>query len=99
MVAYYREVRQLKKLNRFIKTPIMSDKVIETLISKGINFAKAEDACKALLRFATDKSVNGMYDLNVGSERTQLTGVIILRACTDDRAPGRCTRWIYGPRP
>ena len=38
----------------------MSDQVVEKLLSKGIKFAHIEDACKAVLRFATDKSVNGM---------------------------------------
>jgi len=47
----------------FIATPIMSEKVVETLGSQlksvGAEFAEVEDSVKAVMRVATDKSING----------------------------------------
>jgi NAD(P)-dependent dehydrogenase (short-subunit alcohol dehydrogenase family) len=44
----------------FVKTPIMSEAVMEGLLKKGVKFAELGDAKTAALRLAGDKSVNGM---------------------------------------
>lgn len=43
----------------FVKTAIISDEVIDRLESHGIEFAEKEDAARAVLHIASDKSMNG----------------------------------------
>jgi hypothetical protein len=43
----------------YTKTNIVSPAVIERLESKGVKFSLKEDCAAAMLRIATDKSVNG----------------------------------------
>jgi hypothetical protein len=48
-------------MERYTQTSIMSAAVAERLKSKGIEFSLREDCAAAMLRIATDKSINGMY--------------------------------------
>lgn len=50
-----------RDLCRYVRTPILTDTVAEYLISKGINFALPEDCAKAMLVFASDRSINGTF--------------------------------------
>lgn len=45
----------------FIKTQIISEQVADVLMSKGIVFAEKEDAGKAVLHLASDRSFNGEF--------------------------------------
>lgn len=45
--------------SRYVHTPILSDKVINYLTSKGVNFATVEDCAAAILRIASDQSLHG----------------------------------------
>jgi hypothetical protein len=44
---------------RFIKTKILAPVVIEKLTEAGYEFAEVEDAAKALMKIASDSSING----------------------------------------
>ena len=44
---------------RYIRTPIIGEEAQERLSSRGIEFALEEDAAKAMLKIASDTSVNG----------------------------------------
>jgi NAD(P)-dependent dehydrogenase (short-subunit alcohol dehydrogenase family) len=46
---------------RYTQTTIMSAAVVERLKSKGVEFSLREDCTAAMLKIATDKTVNGMY--------------------------------------
>jgi hypothetical protein len=46
---------------RYTQTTIMSDAVVERLKSRGVEFSLREDCTAAMLRIATDKTVNGTY--------------------------------------
>jgi hypothetical protein len=48
-------------MRRYTQTSIMSAAVAERLKSKGIEFSLREDCAAAMLRIATDKSINGTY--------------------------------------
>ncbi|KAK5207864.1 hypothetical protein LTR41_006376 [Exophiala xenobiotica] len=43
----------------YTKTTILKPQVIERLVSKGVEFAEVEDCTTAVLRIASDKSING----------------------------------------
>ncbi|KAF7541614.1 hypothetical protein G7054_g432 [Neopestalotiopsis clavispora] len=43
----------------YVRTPILSDKVIEYLVSKGVNFARVEDCASAMLMLAARKEISG----------------------------------------
>ncbi|KAH8896921.1 short chain dehydrogenase reductase [Thozetella sp. PMI_491] len=43
----------------YVRTPILSDKIIEYLESKGVKFATVEDCAKAMLKIGSDKLING----------------------------------------
>lgn len=45
-----------------MKTPILSEKILQYLDSKGVGFALVEDACKAMLKIASDVNVNGEFN-------------------------------------
>jgi len=49
----------------FIKTPIMSENVVErlgpALANMGSEFAEIEDSVKAVLRIACDERISGMW--------------------------------------
>ncbi|TVY51496.1 5'-hydroxyaverantin dehydrogenase [Lachnellula cervina] len=59
----------------YIKTPIMSEAVVNHVLSKGVLFALLEDACKAVLRVASDKSINGRA-LAIISREESIAGYI-----------------------
>lgn len=44
---------------RYVRTPILSDKVVEYLESKGVKFATVDDCARAMLQLASRKEVNG----------------------------------------
>lgn len=44
---------------RYVRTPILSDKVIAYLESKGVKFATVEDCARAMIQIAARKEVNG----------------------------------------
>lgn len=44
---------------RYVRTPILSNVIQEYLDGKGVGFALTEDACKAMLKIASDPLVNG----------------------------------------
>ncbi len=44
---------------RYTKTTILSQAVIERLESKGVKFSLVDDCAEAMLRIATDKTING----------------------------------------
>lgn len=46
---------------RYTQTTIMSAAVVERLKSKGVEFSLREDCTAAMIRIATDKTINGMY--------------------------------------
>lgn len=46
---------------RYVRTPILSESMQDFLDGKGVGFALVEDACKAMLRIASDTTVNGMF--------------------------------------
>ena len=48
---------------RYTQTTIMSPAVVERLKSKGVEFSLVEDCTAAMLRIATDKTINGAYPL------------------------------------
>jgi hypothetical protein len=48
-------------MRRYTQTSIMSAAVAERLKSKGAEFSLREDCAAAMLRIATDKSINGTY--------------------------------------
>ncbi|KAJ4244010.1 hypothetical protein NW762_014623 [Fusarium torreyae] len=43
----------------YVKTPILSSRIIDYLVGKGVKFATVEDCCNAMLRIASDKTING----------------------------------------
>ncbi|KAH6977416.1 short chain dehydrogenase reductase [Ilyonectria sp. MPI-CAGE-AT-0026] len=43
----------------YVRTPILSDKVIQYLESKGVNFATVDDCARAMVHIASDKDING----------------------------------------
>ncbi|KAI0136170.1 short chain dehydrogenase reductase [Xylariales sp. AK1849] len=43
----------------YVRTPILPDKVIEYLVSKGVKFATVEDCARAVLNIASDKEIQG----------------------------------------
>lgn len=43
----------------------MSEAVVNHVLSKGVLFALLEDACQAVLRVASDKSINGEFITNL----------------------------------
>ncbi|VUC23914.1 unnamed protein product [Clonostachys rosea] len=43
----------------YVRTPILSDKTVESLQSKGVKFATVDDCAMAMLRIATNKEING----------------------------------------
>ncbi|KAH6871219.1 short chain dehydrogenase reductase [Thelonectria olida] len=43
----------------YVRTHILSSKIIEYLESEGVKFATVEDCAKAMLRIASDKEING----------------------------------------
>lgn len=49
------------ELRRYVLTPIMSPEVAKYLQSKNIEFAEASDAAKAMLRIASDRTINGKH--------------------------------------
>jgi hypothetical protein len=58
------EDRLIEMMFRFIKTPIMSENVLERLApalkKEGSEFAEVEDSVKAVLKIACDEGINGM---------------------------------------
>lgn len=46
---------------RYTQTTIMSAAVVERLTSKGVEFSLREDCTAAMIRIATDKTINGVY--------------------------------------
>jgi hypothetical protein len=54
----------------------MSESVVDHVLSKGVQFALLEDACKAVLRISTDKSINGEITTNIRLIGFQLPGVL-----------------------
>jgi hypothetical protein len=46
---------------RYVGTSILSPQVQDYVRGKGIKFAKAEDAAGAMMRIASDPSVNGKW--------------------------------------
>jgi hypothetical protein len=46
-------------LHRYVRTPILPLEVQQFLDSKGVVFALVEDSCKAMLKIASDASING----------------------------------------
>lgn len=45
--------------SRYVRTPILSNKVIEYLESKGVNFATLDDCARAVIYIASRKEANG----------------------------------------
>ncbi|CAK7232063.1 hypothetical protein SCUCBS95973_008135 [Sporothrix curviconia] len=43
----------------YVRTPILSDKVVEYVTSKGVKFATVADGVRAMLNIAADQSING----------------------------------------
>ncbi|KAF7557421.1 hypothetical protein G7Z17_g638 [Cylindrodendrum hubeiense] len=43
----------------YVRTPILSDRIIQYLESKGVNFATVDDCARAMLHIASDKEING----------------------------------------
>ena len=66
-IRFYYEigVALIDMLYRFVQTGIMSDIVRQTLAEKlksvGSAWTDAGDSAKAVLRVASDKSINGMF--------------------------------------
>ena len=50
---------------RYTQTTIFSPAVVERLKSKGVEFSHREDCTAAMLRIATDKTINGTYPENL----------------------------------
>jgi hypothetical protein len=50
---------------RFLRTSIITEEFQRAADKIGVNFAAAEDAALAMLRIASDKSINGETPLNV----------------------------------
>lgn len=44
---------------RYVRTPILSDKVVEYLVSKGVKFARVEDCASAILMIASHQEIQG----------------------------------------
>ena len=45
---------------RYVRTPILSDTVIEFLEGKGVKFATVDDCVQSMLRLGSEKDINGM---------------------------------------
>lgn len=43
----------------YVRTPILSPKVLEYLVSKGVKFATIDDCARAMLNIAADQSIHG----------------------------------------
>lgn len=54
---------------RFVRTPILPKEVQVYLEQKGVGFALIEDACKAMLKIASDTTVNGITPQEKERER------------------------------
>ncbi|RMZ84789.1 hypothetical protein DV737_g959, partial [Chaetothyriales sp. CBS 132003] len=53
----------------YIKTPLLSAAVVEHLEKAGTEFATLEDAARAVLKLASDSSINGYVDVDVDDYR------------------------------
>ena len=53
-------IRQLTNL-RYVRTPILPQAVQDYLEERGVGFALVEDCCKAVLKIASDTTVNGIH--------------------------------------
>jgi hypothetical protein len=49
-------------LCRFVRTPILDQGIQDFLDGKGVGFATVDDACTAMLKIASDTTVNGMFN-------------------------------------
>ena len=47
---------------RYTRTPILDKGIQDYLDGEGVGFATVEDACRAMLKIASDTTVNGMFE-------------------------------------
>lgn len=45
--------------HRYVRTPILSDTIIDYLEGKGVKFATVDDCASTMLRIASEPSING----------------------------------------
>lgn len=48
---------------RYVRTPILDQGIQDFLDGKGVGFATVDDTCTAMLRIASDITVNGMLSI------------------------------------
>lgn len=46
-------------MSRYVRTPILSDAILEYLEGKGVKFATVDDCTSTMLRIASEPSING----------------------------------------
>lgn len=80
---------------RYIRTPILPQKVQDYLDGKGIGFALVEDCCKAMLLIASDTTINGKDDCVESTLLKTLTDHVD-RPRFGGSISTTCSRRIYG---
>ncbi|KAM0187501.1 hypothetical protein ACHAPI_011136 [Fusarium lateritium] len=53
----------------YVRTPILSDKFVDFLQSKGVNFATMDDCASTMLHLASDRNINGKHVLSATAYR------------------------------